>query len=86
MTRRSPSLQGGRVGQEGVGRGRHKVDSDHRDDVVLDKEAMSSSKVKLCQGKNLLDSKSIVDLNQFEETIWANTLQWNKLVKIMTLV
>ena len=31
--------QGGRVGQQGVGRGGHKVDSGHRDDVVLDKEA-----------------------------------------------
>ena len=29
--------QGGRVGQQGVGRGGHKVDSGHRDDV--DKEA-----------------------------------------------
>ena len=31
--------QGGRVGQRGVGWGGHKVDSSHRDDVVLDKEA-----------------------------------------------
>ena len=31
--------QGDRVDQQGVGRGGHKVDSGHRDDVVLDKEA-----------------------------------------------
>ena len=31
--------QGGRVGQRGVGWGGHKVDSGHRDDVMLDKEA-----------------------------------------------
>ena len=34
----------------------------------------------------IFDSKSIIDLNQFEGTIWAKHYTGNKLVKIMTLV